>query len=90
MSAKTKRPSLDDPHVVTGLFDDIAARLYSERKRAGLTQTRLGEMVGMASSAVSRHECNHVGIGVLTLYRYADALGISVHDLLPPRAGGAS
>lgn len=57
---------------------------------ASSTTSRLGEMVGMDHSAVSRHECNHVGIGLLTLYRYADALGISVHDLLPPRSGGAS
>lgn len=56
--------------------------LKSIRKRAGLTQERLAEKVGITQSAVAAHEAGTSGMSLATARKYAEALGITVDDLI--------
>ena len=63
----------------------IAARLIREaRRRAGLTQTELGERAGRAGSAISRWERNEVEPSLATLRELVQAAGFELVIGLAP------
>ncbi len=57
-------------------------QLYALRKRAGLSQSQLGEKVGVSNKAVSKWENGLAKPGLDIVHRLADTLGVTVDDLL--------
>ena len=64
---------------------DLGRRIARARDRAGLSQTELGEAVSLSQSAISRIESGDRGVDSLELAAIADALDVSVIDLLESR-----
>lgn len=62
----------------------IRAELRKHRIDQGLEQSQLGERMGLSQSAVSKLEKGEGDIGVKTLFRYADALGLHPVVLFSP------
>ena len=65
---------------------DFGNRLYALRKKAGLSQAQLGEKVGLSNKAVSKWENGQAKPGLEVVHQLADALSVSVDDLLNPTA----
>ncbi len=65
---------------------DFGNRLYALRKKAGLSQAQLGEKVGLSNKAVSKWENGQAKPGLEVVHQLADALSVSVDDLLIPSA----
>lgn len=61
---------------------DLAGRIGRARERAGLSQAELGARVDLTQSAMSRIESGDRGVDSLELAAIADALDVSVVDLL--------
>jgi transcriptional regulator with XRE-family HTH domain len=61
----------------------FAGRLRERRLGAGLTQAGLAEAAGVTPTYVTRLEAAGAAPGIDTVARLADALGTTVHDLLP-------
>ncbi|GAA4018703.1 hypothetical protein GCM10022247_47910 [Allokutzneria multivorans] len=61
---------------------DWVAALVALRKRRGLTQTQLGELMGRSQSVVSDIESMSTDPRLSTLRRYAMAVGASVEHLV--------
>ena len=61
-------------------------RLYALRKKAGLSQAELGNMLGVTNKAVSKWENGKAKPTLDAARRLAEALGVSVNELLeaPP------
>jgi transcriptional regulator with XRE-family HTH domain len=78
------------PRRVPEVDQRVGARIRVVRTRAGLTQERLAERLGVETLSVSRFETGRRGVSIPTLFRIADALGVRVQDLidveLPPQA----
>ena len=51
------------------------------RKQKGLTQKQLGDLCGMADSAIRRYENGNANPKIETLQKIADALGCSLIDV---------
>lgn len=52
------------------------------RKQKGLTQKQLGDLCGMADSAIRRYENGNANPKIETLQKIADALGCDILDLM--------
>lgn len=52
------------------------------RQEKGITQKQLGEILGISQSAVGQFETNKPPQNIKTLKRIADALDVSVSDLV--------
>ena len=61
----------------------IGENIKKARKRAGLTQKQLGELSGMADSAIRRYESDRANPKIQTLEKIAKALNCSVNSLFP-------
>lgn len=67
---------------------EIGDRIKIARKRAGIkNQTMLGEVVGSSQDVVSGWETGKVEIGVLSLIKLAQALNISLDELVMGAVG---
>ncbi len=64
----------------------LGTGLRSARTRAGLTMARLAELSGVSQPHLSQLENGKVSPSINTLYRLANALGISPQQLLPGSA----
>lgn len=62
---------------------DVGERIQLARQRALLTQTALAERLGVHQGTVSHWESGHFDVGVTTLLRIAEALGVAASSLLP-------
>ena len=62
--------------------EQLGARIGRARERAGLSQAELGARVELTQSAVSRIESGERGVDSLELAAIAEALDVSVLDLL--------
>jgi transcriptional regulator with XRE-family HTH domain len=71
-------PALTDAPTIARL----GAALRSVRDQRGLTQTELGRMAGISSSAVSQAERGQRGLAFETLLDLTEQLGISLDDLM--------
>ena len=72
----------------------LGSRIRELRKKQGLTQTCLGEMVGSDGNTVSRWELDKLGMGNEYVLKFAQALDTSTGYLLgetddPARAGAS-
>lgn len=68
-------------------MDDLATaigcRIRSERKRRGIRQNRLADMIGVKTQTLWDYEHGRIkNIGIDPLCKLADALGVSVDYLL--------
>jgi transcriptional regulator with XRE-family HTH domain len=61
----------------------FAERLRARRTAAGITQTALARRAHLTLTYVGRLEAAGAAPGIDTVARLADALGTTVHDLLP-------
>ncbi|MBR3333515.1 MAG: AAA family ATPase [Clostridia bacterium] len=61
--------------------------LFQLRSRAGLSQARLGEKVGVSNKAVSKWENGQAKPGLDIVHKLADVLSVSVDELLSSPAG---
>jgi transcriptional regulator with XRE-family HTH domain len=61
---------------------ELGARMADARKREGLTQGKMGKMVGVSQQIIADYESGSRQIGVWRLVCVAQALGVEVADLL--------
>ena len=60
----------------------IANNIAYYRRKSGLTQKELGEMIDCSGNYISRLECQDRGVSVTMLIRIAEALNVSCDTLL--------
>jgi transcriptional regulator with XRE-family HTH domain len=60
----------------------LGVRIHSLRKKKGLTQQVLAEQVGIETSNISHIERGASKVGLSTLVRIANALSVSLDDLV--------
>lgn len=63
-------------------------RLYGLRTRAGLSQAKLGGMIGVSNKAISKWENGKAKPGLDLVHKLADTLSVSVDELLQEAAPG--
>lgn len=63
-------------------YDKCLAGLVEARKRAGVTQTQLAEMLGRPQSFVAKYEGKERRLDVAEYFMIARALGADPHKLL--------
>ncbi len=68
----------------------IANNIAYYRRKSGLTQKELGEMIDCSGNYISRLECQDRGVSVTMLVRIADALNVSCDTLLHKKCGGGT
>lgn len=73
-----------------GDFMDIGKRIRAYREERRLTQKQLGDLCGMADSAIRRYESGRGNPTIKTLQRISAALGIEWTDLIPEDMTGAA
>lgn len=61
----------------------LAAKLKAARESAGLTQQEAAERSGVHAVSIARFETEVRCPSLLSLYKIADAYGVTVCDLLP-------
>jgi transcriptional regulator with XRE-family HTH domain len=69
---------------VEGFCQDIRAQLKVRRELLGLGQAEIATKLEIGQSAVSKLENGNGDIGLKTLFRYADALGVKPFVLFIP------
>lgn len=67
------------------LLEHIGQRIRLYRTRQKITITQLGEMVHLSPSNISKYENAKLSIDVCTLFRIAEALGITINQLIDYR-----
>ena len=63
-------------------YTDVGASIREARKRAGLNQEELAEMARLNRVTIAKYEAGKVEPGAQALSRIADALEVSVDELL--------
>lgn len=61
---------------------EIGARIKEEREKAGLTQERFSELIGLGTKSVSAFERGTVGISFTTLKKICQVLSVSSDQIL--------
>ena len=69
----------------TVIYKFIGAKVQSFRKKAGLTQSKLAEVVSLDRSSITNIENGRQKILAHTVYHLAAALGIEPENLLPAK-----
>ena len=59
----------------------IGKRIKNARKKAGLTQRELGEILGVKQQTIAMFESDKTNIKFSTLCRFSKALGVPLNDL---------
>ncbi len=77
-----KSRHLDEPILDHSISAEVGRRIHIWRLRHDWTLLYLGGKVGVDESTVSKHEKGN-GISLDILPRYAEAFGLTVHDLIP-------
>lgn len=62
---------------------EFCERIKARRKELGLTQTQIADRLGIKQSPYAQIESGAFAPGFHVLYRLADALETTVHELLP-------
>ncbi|RKR75231.1 helix-turn-helix domain-containing protein [Frondihabitans australicus] len=68
----------------TALDSALGRVLRAARRAAGLTLAQLAERAGVSQPHLSQMENGKASPSIATLFRLADALGVTPQDLLPP------
>ena len=61
--------------------EEISKNLLYYRKKAGLTQKQLADMIGVKNTAVSNWESGNNSIDIDTLCSVCDVFGITLNDI---------
>lgn len=77
----TERPA--DPRIGTETQVHFGRRVRALREERGLSQDDLAKLVGMAQTKLPAIEQGRRDVRISTVRRFADALGVSIQDLLP-------
>ncbi len=77
MRMKTTTPDLE-----TVFFQELGQRIAALRKQRGLTQTALGEALGLGQTVIASYEIGRRRVPVSLLAPLAKALNISTVELL--------
>jgi len=64
---------------------EVGQNVRDARERAGYTQARLSELTGIAVPHLSRLEAGGHMPSLKTVKRVADAMGLTVCELMPPK-----
>ena len=75
-------PPNDQPEWVHARRQEIGDHIRAARLRAGLTQERVALRAGIERHNLNRIEQGHVAARLDTLLRIADAIGVSLADLV--------
>jgi len=62
--------------------EEIGKRLAEYRKKAGLSQAQLGEMLGLEKESVSRIESGKIAPSLSRLVMFCESLDVSFEELL--------
>lgn len=65
------------------LRKDVGKQIRDLRKSLGLTQEELGEKAELSYKYIGELERGQVNVSLDTLYRIAEALGVTIGELLP-------
>lgn len=63
----------------------LGARIKFARNQKGLEQDELAQLLGISQSALSRHETGAADTSVWQLVCIAEACGIELKKMVPPR-----
>ncbi|MCD4750345.1 MAG: helix-turn-helix domain-containing protein [Thermoanaerobaculales bacterium] len=66
----------------TAFFQELGSRIATLRKDRGLTQTQLGEMIGVSQQQVVSFEKGRRKVPVSALPKLSKALGVPVEELI--------
>ena len=69
--------------VTSSLYHDIGSLIRRRRRALDLTQAELATRLGISRGALANIETGRQNMLVHQLYRFAAALDVNVHDLLP-------
>lgn len=72
---------------MSDVLERFGDRLKEVRQAAGVSQERLAELAGLHRTYVSTVERGLRNISLLNIQKLAEALDVSLADLMPPRAG---
>lgn len=78
-----KCPYCDGFGEVTAEMIGLGGIILAARKKAGITQGQLAEMVGISRTQITAIEGGRSGVPIESLRAYAKALNISPLDLIP-------
>lgn len=68
------------------VYQEIGKRIKKERKKKGITQEQLASLTSYSLSFIANIESNtYQSFSIQTLYNIANALDVSVHDLIPDK-----
>jgi transcriptional regulator with XRE-family HTH domain len=86
---------MTNAHILQPVDLDVAHRIKAKRRAARLSQTELGEALGVTHSAIYKYEAGTAPLSASKLATIADALHVSVSDLFgegdrPARFRGTS
>ena len=68
---------------VAALYRLVGQRIVVRRNGLGMTQAELGARISLSRAAVANIERGHQKLALHQVYLIADALGLTVADLLP-------
>ncbi len=60
---------------------DVGNRIKNLRELKGLTQTQLGEKIGVTAVTITRYENSNRNPNIETLNKIAEALGVTINEL---------
>jgi transcriptional regulator with XRE-family HTH domain len=69
---------------VDAMCQALRGELRDQRRKAGLDQAELAALLDVTQSAISKLESGSSDIGVKTLFRYAEALGLRLEFSMVP------
>jgi len=76
---------MSDGAIEAGFYMILGGLIEARRKERKMTQTEVGNMIGVHRNTIMRWESGDMHMDVWQLFRLADALGCSHLKLLPPR-----
>lgn len=79
----SKLANMEPTQTADGLAKHIVREVKAEMARKGMSQEALGALIGWDQRRVSRRLTGEVPFGVAELGQVADALGVSVMQLIP-------
>ena len=84
--SRVHRAVITMTHEEITFFKDLGSRIATLRKESGLTQTQLGEMIGVSQQQVVSFEKGRRKVPVSALPKLSAALGVSIEDLIDVNA----
>lgn len=76
---------MTDGAIEAGFYAIMGGLIEAKRKERKMTQTEVGNMIGVHRNTIMRWESGEMRMDVWQFIRLADALAVSHLKLLPPR-----